>query len=145
MTLAPRPVDIEIKPSRLLLAWIVAAHLLVFLLLLLSPLEGWERVAILAVVLLGAIGSFRRWQRSECQALHWREGGWLLNCLPEDEEGGVSVELVSHLCLAGLMVLVFRKGRQTHRLLLLPDSISYKERRLLRQLLLLGGVSSSSR
>lgn len=139
MTLVPRPVELEIQPSRLLLAWLLAAHFSVFLILLIAPIPLMLSVGLAVVVCLGGYLCIHRWCKQGAQYLGWHHGIWLLRQgqLPGE------VELQSYLILPGILQLVFRRAGRCHRLLIYPDSVSSEELRQLRQLLLLGNVSFS--
>lgn len=139
MTLAPKPVELEIQPSRLLLAWLLIIHFSVVLMLLVSPIPLLISVGLAIMVCCGGYLCIQRWHRQGVQYLGWRDGIWML----EMNQLTGEVELQSYLIFPGIIQLVFLREGRSHHLFIFPDSVNQKAQRHLRQRLTLAGVSSS--
>ena len=142
MTPDRRPVEFVVVASRLILAWVLFSHAVVFTLLLISPLTGWQSVLLCGSVLAGLGLSLRQWYARGRLSLFWRDGGWSVRGGGGEER---PLTLNSYFRLARSLMLVFKERGKTRRLLILPDSTSPDELRRLHQLIFLGQTSFSAR
>lgn len=133
MTRAPKPVDVVIRPSRLLLTWIVLIHLVALGLALFSPLKVPHLVFLGIFILAGFYFSYLHWHRPQWFGLGFQDGAWRL----VGKRGEEKAELLGYHSLLGVLLMRFSVGGRSQRLLLLPDSVDPHSLRRLRQLLIL--------
>ncbi|MFT5603238.1 MAG: hypothetical protein ACI9G5_000188 [Paracoccaceae bacterium] len=130
----PANLKLEIRPSRLLCAYLLSSHSAVLVCLLFSPLPLlWTAVS--ALVLLVSAGYqlsslFRQSGPYSVRGLAWREGRWFVRTA----EGEGPAELSRCWVLPAAVGLQF-KVTTRFKVLIVPDSCTADDFRRLRQIL----------
>ena len=107
-----KPVEFQLRRSRQQLIWLLAIHILVFILLLMLPLHWGLQTGLLLWVLVGAALYIRKWQQKLVVTLAQRQGQWFY--------GGKPVELSRWQNFGKLILLRFNKAS----LMIFPDSLA---------------------
>lgn len=124
-------ISFEYRPSRRLLAALLAVTVLAVAAVLLSGLPGWLRLALLTLLLAGGAIEVRRFQRSAWLRAGWQGSGeWRLLGADGTEH---RAELASARVLGRWIVLRLRRERGCAAALVLgPDNAGGDLRRRLR-------------
>lgn len=125
---------LQLKPSRLLLAFMLSIHSLVIASVGLMPLAWfWKLILIIAILLVG----FYEWRGQPSlgsqafKRLIWREaGGWEL----ETAQGKLqAAKLTQHFSTRALTLLHLQAQGKTWVVILLPDNLDTVSGQLLRR------------
>jgi hypothetical protein len=132
----PAKVELDLKPSRLLLVFLHFVYFLAIVALCFLPLPWWMFCLVL-VVLSGWV--YQQWQYFRGRGTEWfsvlrlSESGWQL----QSEAGAQEVSLIHATVWSWLLVLKFSlpAKRKSCSLIILPDSCDTEVLRALRVIL----------